>query len=106
MTWYFNNDGCADGPHDESAMRDFIQEGRIHSGTLIWHAGLEFWQEAGMLKAMWWQQSPQTPASTTKADDKASGTHRSPMPLAPTEKPASSKGGGLFKRLFWRKDKS
>lgn len=106
MNWYYNNDGCADGPHDESAMRDFIQAGRIHAGTLIWHAGLELWQEAGMLKAMWWQQNVPTPASSTKANDKTQGLHRSPMPLAPTEKPAISKGGGLFKRLFGRKDKS
>lgn len=106
MNWYFNNDGCADGPHDESAMRGFIQEGRIHAETLIWHAGLELWQEAGILKALWWQQNVPTPAGSTKADESAPGQHRSPMPLAPTEKPADSKGVGLLKRWFGKKEKS
>jgi hypothetical protein len=37
MTWYFNNDGTADGPHDESAMLTLIQAGRVSTSTLIWH---------------------------------------------------------------------
>jgi hypothetical protein len=106
MTWYFNNDGCADGPHDESVMRDMIKAGRIHAGTLIWHAELELWQEAGILKAIWWQQNASTSASTPKAEESSPGQHRSPMPLAPTEKPVGSKGVGLLKRWFGKKDNS
>jgi hypothetical protein len=105
MTWYFNNDGTADGPHDESAMLTLIQAGRVGKGTLIWHSGLDLWQEAGALKAAWWQQPVPPPAAPANLDGKASTSHRSPTPLAPTEQIAKSKSVGFLKRLFGRKDK-
>lgn len=102
MTWYFNNNGTADGPHDESTMLTLIQAGRVSTSTLIWHAGLDLWQEAGTLKGIWWQKS-QPLSAPSKLDGKVPTPHRSPMPLAPTEQIAKDKGVGLFKRLFGRK---
>ncbi len=105
MTWYFNNDGTADGPHDEFAMLALIQAGRVSKGTLIWHSGLDLWQEAGTLKVVWWQQPEAPSTASTKLDGKASTPHRRPTPLAPTEQIAKGKGIGFLKRLFGRKDK-
>jgi hypothetical protein len=106
MNWYFNNDGAADGPHDESAMLAFIQAGRVSTSTLIWHGGLDLWQEAGTLQTKWWQPL-EAPAATVRKPEASTGTlHRSPLPIAPTEKPTAGKGVSLLKRWFGRKEKS
>ena len=110
MTWFFNHEGTADGPHDESSMLDFIKAGRVTARTLIWHEGLPLWQEAGTLKAVWWQskeaaatQIKEARALQTSKGTDTGPTRRKPTPLAPTEEAPKPKAGFL-KRLFGRKD--
>lgn len=105
MNWFFNHEGTADGPHDEPSMLDFIKAGRVTARTLIWHEGLPLWQEAGTLKAVWWQSkeaaAPKARATQVPGAD-TGPTRRKPTPLAPTEEAAKPKAGFL-KRLFGRK---
>ncbi len=106
MTWFYNNEGEADGPHEESAMLTHVSAGRVRAQTLIWHKGQDLWLEAGTLSPAWWQPAVEkpvlkTPGSTTTG---VISSHRSPVPLAPTEAPAKNKAG-LLKRLFGRKEK-
>lgn len=105
MTWYFNNGGAADGPHSESAMLTFIQEGCVNIHSLIWHPGLELWQEAGVLQASWWQ-TPKPKSDTAATHEGNTASHRSTVPHAPTEKPTDNKGSGFLKRLFGRRANS
>jgi GYF domain 2 len=105
MTWFYNNEGAADGPHDESSMMSYVSAGKVSALTLVWHNGLDLWQEAGTLNPLWWQpvmEKPQTKASGSVTSS-VQGTHRSPVPLAPTEAPEKRKVG-LLKRLFGRKE--
>ncbi len=109
MTWFYNNDGLADGPHDEPAMLDFIQSGRLSSRTLIWHDGMPSWKEAGMLQAVWWQPVEDPIAKSrlkriTVAPTAQDGgpSRRLPVPVAPTAEAPKAKVG-LLKRLFGRK---
>ncbi len=104
MTWYFHNGGVADGPHSESAMLSFIQEGHINIHSLIWHPGLDLWQEAGVLQASWWQ-TPTPKSDTTATLEGNTATHRSTTPNAPTGMPADNKGVGFLKRLFGKRAK-
>ena len=106
MTWYINNEGVADGPYAETTILSFIQEGRVNHHTLVWHAGLEFWQEAGTLQASWWQTLKPNLDIPPKPAAVGPSTHRGAMPLAPSEKQPESKAGGLLKRLFGKRTKS
>jgi len=111
MTWFYNNDGAADGPHDEPTMLDFIQAGKLTSKTLIWHDGMPVWKEAGMLQAVWWQPKDdpiakarlKAPAKSGKAEE-AVPARRLATPMAPTAEAPKPKVG-LLKRLFGKKDK-
>jgi hypothetical protein len=109
MTWFFNNDGTADGPYDEPAMLDFIQHGRVTSKTLIWHDGMPVWKEAGMLQAVWWQpkEDPiakaRLKAPAREATAEAVPVRRLATPVAPTAEAAKPKAG-LLKRLFGKKN--
>lgn len=104
MTWYYNKDGAASGPHDEDAMRALIASGSLKVTSLIWQPGMEVWKEAGSLMPGWWQ-APATPAEASppkKESATASLQRRSPQPVAPSEKPPEGKKG-LLSRLFGRK---
>jgi hypothetical protein len=109
MTWFFNHEGTADGPHDEASMIDFIKAGRVTARTLIWHEGLPKWQEAGIIRSSWWQETkPATPPAELQAlkkpkDADSGSSRRKPTPLAPTEEAPKTKSGFL-KRLFGRKE--
>ncbi|MES2594938.1 MAG: DUF4339 domain-containing protein [Verrucomicrobiota bacterium] len=108
MTWFFNNDGAADGPHDEPTMLDFIQSGRLTSRTLIWHDGMPAWKEAGMLQAVWWQpvEEPiakaRLKAPVKSAAEDGTPSRRIGTPMAPIAEAPKAKVG-LLKRLFGRK---
>lgn len=110
MTWFFNNDGAADGPYDEPAMQDFAQSGKLTSRTLIWHDGMPSWKEAGMLQPVWWQpieepiakarlKAPLKPITSQAAPSRRLATPVAPITEAPKPKL------GLLKRLFGRKEK-
>lgn len=106
MTWFYNDEGAAQGPMDESGMMSLINAGKIYAHTLIWHKGLELWAEAGTLNPSWWQ--PVLEKTKQSAGTESFGTrssHRSPIPLAPTEAPKKAKSDGLLKRLFGGKKK-
>ncbi len=108
MTWFYNNDGVADGPHDEPAMRAFIQQGRITARTLVWKEGLPLWQEARQLQAAWWEPAEKPAAKGPAASSpEAGGTpaRRLATPMAPSEAEAPKPKAGFLKRLFGRKDK-
>ncbi len=105
MTWFYNNEGAADGPYDEPAMMAFVSAGKVRAQTLVWHNGLDLWHEAGTLSPAWWQpvtEKPQAKAAGSVTTG-VLGARRSPVPLAPTEAPATRKVG-LLKRLFGRKE--
>lgn len=98
MTWFFNNAGVADGPHEEPAMQQMARQGSLNPQTLIWHSQLSDWQEAVALNPGWWQPvKAELPKTAPKVDPSA---RRSPVPLAPTEAPKKETGGGLLKRWF------
>jgi GYF domain 2 len=105
MTWFYNDEGVAQGPVDESAMMTLISAGKILVHTLIWHNGLELWHEAGTLNPSWWQpvEEKSKPASQSANTDKVA-LRRSPVPLAPTEAPKQAKAKSLLKRLFGGKE--
>lgn len=102
MTWFYNNEGAAEGPLEDSAMLALVSNGVVRAQTLVWHSGLESWDDAGTLNPTWWQ--PEIPKSAPKKiDGTVTGSklsHRSPVPLAPSEAPAKPKSKGLLKRLF------
>lgn len=107
MTWFYNDQGVAQGPLDELGMRSLINAGRIDEHTLIWHQGMEFWIEAGTLNSAWWHpvmDKPLKSAETISSGTEAS--HRSPIPLAPTETLQKPKSESLFQRLFGGRKKS
>lgn len=114
MTWFFNNDGIADGPHEEPAMAELVQKGRVLPQTLVWHDGLTLWQEASVLQAAWWkvklkapQPQPALEVPAPAAAPKVATPRRNPKPLAPTPTEEVPKAKpGLFKRLFGRKSDS
>ena len=105
MTWFYNNEGAADGPYDEPAMMAFVSAGKVSALTLLWHTGLDLWQEAGTLNPAWWQPVTEKPLAKAAGSVTTGvlGARRSPVPLAPTEAPATRKVG-LLKRLFGRKE--
>lgn len=96
MSWYFNNDGAADGPYDDEAMAALVVQKRIQAQTLIWHPGIDVWQEIVALAPPWWK-APPTP--NTKSD-KAAGGGRGFAPNAPSHEEKSSETPSFFKRLF------
>lgn len=106
MIWFYNNEGVADGPHDEEAMKAMIKEGRINARTLIWRSGLELWEEAGTLMAAWWQPQLKKIKVAAKPGTETSGSRRTPTPLAPTEEEAPKLKEGFFTRLFGRRKSS
>ena len=103
MTWFFNNEGEADGPHDDPAMMVFVSTGRVDSQTLIWHNGQDHWQAAGTLSPYWWQPAVAKPLLKTSGSTTTGplSAHRTPVPLAPTHEPMKKKAG-LLKRIFGR----
>ena len=105
MTWFYNTEGEADGPHEESAMLSHVSAGRVLAQTLIWHTGLDLWLEAATLRPDWWQLTVEklvvkTPGSSATG---VISSHRSPAPLVKTEAPAKKNKLGLLNRLFGRK---
>lgn len=107
MTWYFNNDGVADGPHDEAALRDLIKEGRITAQTLVWQPGTgsDLWQTVETLAPAWWVPKAE-PVSAPAAVKRGPET-RGLVPMAPVNsgKDEQESGGFLAKLFGWRKKK-
>ena len=100
MTWFYNNEGVAQGPVDEPGMMSLISSGKLGRQTLIWHNGLDLWDEAGLLKPNWWQPVEEKSKPAAKVSSDKATAHRSPVPLAPTDAPPKAKSVGLLKRLF------
>ena len=108
MNWYFDNEGVADGPHDEPAMMVYATAGQVAPETLVWQPSMSGWQEALALKVSWWRH-PQGPVSDVApvpvpVPRTASGTltdsRRPPIPSAPTGALPGSGTAGFFRRLF------
>ncbi len=103
MTWYYNNEGAANGPHDDKAMQELAAKGLLNAHTLIWQNGMELWKEAGTLKPEWWQPLTNPPPEVKKPESSTSLLgRRTPQPLAPSEKGTVEKKG-LLSRLFGKK---
>ena len=117
MHWYYDNEGIAEGPHDDEVMASHLKEGRISTETLIWQPDLEAWAELNTVNPAWSVKAlkPRSktasvllkltggiPArSSATAEGSDSGMRRSPTPLAPSGgKTDSAKGGGFLKRIF------
>jgi len=106
MTWFYNNLGEAHGPHDDTTMMSLVAAGNIDTRTLIWHNGLNVWQEAGTLSPAWWQAPEIKPAITPDAKStEMTPARRSPVPLAPTQATVKKESEGFLKRLFGGKKK-
>ena len=107
MTWFYDDEGLARGPLDESGMMSLIKAGKIYAHTLIWHQGMELWTEASALNPFWWQPVIEQPKKSAETIASSPGlSHRSPIPPAPMEVPVKAKSEGLLKRLFGGKKKS
>jgi hypothetical protein len=103
MNWYFNNNGQADGPHDDADMRARVKRGAVTERTLVWQASMESWQEAAALNASWWQPLPAKAAAQPKppTGPLTEGLRR-PVPHAPMGSAKPSKIVDFFKGLFRR----
>ncbi len=103
MTWYFNNDGLADGPYEDEAMSALLVQKRIKAQTLVWHDGAAEWQELAAMEPAWWQAVAATlaPAPSTQPLKTIveSGT-RNLLPKAPREEAKPAETGNFLKRLF------
>lgn len=104
MNWFYNNEGLADGPHDEETMNRVVTQAR----TLVWHTEMEAWQEVAHLKPDWWHPvmpklQPRVLSMSASRTPTGALSHRSPVPMAPTQQSKEeSSGGGFLKRLFGR----
>lgn len=102
MTWYFNNDGAADGPYDDEAMAAMLAQKRLQAHTLIWHPGAEVWQEITSLAPSWWQAPPA--AKVVRANKKSvnadAPTTRHLVPTAPSADSTPNPQPSFLKRLF------
>ncbi|MES2736808.1 MAG: DUF4339 domain-containing protein [Verrucomicrobiota bacterium] len=98
MTWYFNNDGVADGPYEDEAMAALLAQNRIRGHTLVWQVGGEAWQEIAAQAPNWWQ-----PVTTAQADVVVSSrppTTRGLVPNAPVVEAKPAASGGFLKKMF------
>lgn len=105
MTWYFNNDGAADGPYDDEAMAALFEQNRIKAKTLVWHSGAEQWQEIVTLSPSWWrpasvQGSDGLPPDSGLRPTKAEAGTRGFIPKAPRAEVKTTEGAGFLRRLF------
>ncbi|HYF37401.1 MAG TPA: DUF4339 domain-containing protein [Prosthecobacter sp.] len=110
MNWYFDNEGVADGPHDEDAMKVFAVAGQVGPQTLVWQPSMSGWQEAVALKVTWLRPAqppvkevaplpvpvPRTATGVLNPDT----TRRVPVPSAPTGALTPGRKPGFFRRLF------
>lgn len=117
MHWYYDNEGIAEGPHDEEVMASHLKEGRISKETLIWEPELDRWAELSSVNPNWSVKALKPRSKTASvflkltggipvrssapAEGAETGKRRSPTPLAPSgTKADTSLGGGLLKRIF------
>ncbi|SKB07668.1 protein of unknown function [Prosthecobacter debontii] len=112
MTWYFNNDGLADGPHDEATLRAWVKKGRIGPRTLVWRSdsGTEEWQEVETLAPAWWKGTSEPKGKVTSSPAASPREGRGPETRGLTPKApgagVNSSGGSFFAKLFnWGKKK-
>ncbi|MEN3943541.1 DUF4339 domain-containing protein [Prosthecobacter sp. SYSU 5D2] len=107
MTWYFNNNGAADGPYDDEAMASLVAQKRIQAQTLIWHPGVDLWQEISSFSPSWWKSAMASNAAGSnekpvKADTPT--TTRNLVPMAPRADNSPKVQTSFLKRLFgWGK---
>lgn len=107
MKWYFNNQGMADGPHDEKHMRALVNEGLITTQTLIWHPELEQWEPVQTISPTWWQhipvqvQSAPLASSVSEKPQDAIQRRASHHPASATNSP-QQRMTGLIKKIFRR----
>lgn len=123
MNWYFNDQGVADGPHDDKHMAELHRTGKIDAGTLVWRTEMEAWQEMAKLNPEWLQPVMIKPKSATSApvikpvSEATKGAALQPpgasesrikpvaptrlsAPKAPSQDKHDAQGGGLLKKLF------
>ncbi|MCE9519218.1 MAG: DUF4339 domain-containing protein [Verrucomicrobia bacterium] len=87
--------GRAQGPHTESSLKLLAREGKISSGTLLWHSGLEAWEPLAKLQPEMAEQMNISAASLPVAGK----TDRIPLLI-----PKSQQDKGVIKRIFgWGK---
>lgn len=98
MTWYFNNDGVADGPYEDEAMAALLVQNRIKGHTLVWQVGGETWQEIAAQAPDWWQ--PVTAAQTDAVVSTRPPTTRGLVPNAPVVEAKPAASGGFLKKMF------
>ncbi len=99
MTWYFNNEGVADGPYEDDAMAALLKQNRIKAQTLVWHVGGESWQGISIQAPSWWQPTVATPTAV-EATPSSRPLTRGLVPKAPQAEAKPQASGGFLKRLF------
>lgn len=65
MHWYYDSEGTAEGPQDDEAMADLIEQGKISTETLVWQPDMERWTEVSALGPSW--AEPRKKVSRAKA---------------------------------------
>ena len=110
VNWYFNDGGAASGPHDDAAMRDFADIGKVTPVTLVWHAEMEAWMEADQIQARWlpmYRAAAPTPPIAFVTTPRTPSGQLTPVPRsvvtpkAPSES-TTQNSGGLLKKFFGR----
>jgi len=103
MTWYYNNDGVADGPHEDEAMSELKSQKRLNAQTLIWHPEAAQWQAVAQMSPAWWQPaqpkvtSPQVSTDKTLKKEEVIKGGFTPMAPIASEKASTT---NFFKRLL------
>jgi hypothetical protein len=65
MHWYYDSEGTAEGPQDDEAMADLVEQGKISTETLVWQPDMERWTEVSALGPSW--AEPRKKVSRAKA---------------------------------------
>lgn len=80
-TWYYEFRGEAEGPVDESTLRNLIENDVVTPDTQVWHDGMDDWQRAGSVPGLFDNPPPlSSRPSEPSESSELSGASSSPPP--------------------------
>lgn len=109
MAWYYNNEGDADGPHEDDVMEALASQRKVTGGTLVSKAGSGEWGAVEEALPSWWKPAPAVfpPAPAARGPKPAALPEQALparlQPVAPMRGPELGKPAqkpGFFTRLF------
>src|SRR6476620_3334974 len=72
-SWFFASQGQQHGPYPEAQLREFIANGTVTAGTLVWTEGMAGWQKAGDIPGLLAGAGGSPPGALTAAGGPAGG---------------------------------